>query len=254
MTIVVASKTSEGLIFGSDSAVSLTTSTGDILNIYEYGEKLYPLEEYPIGILSWGVGSIGNRSIKSLISEFGNELAPASEIDEYRVEKIAEDLFNFLRQRHLQERVRSSLGIIIGGYSTHAFFPEEYIFVIPGDEGIRTVFPDLNGKPVFGSIWKGVTKPITRVLYGFDPDVIRILKANQQLSKQEKTQLEGLQYYITSGDMPLQDGIDLVKFLVGMVVGITRFSIGAPTCGGHIDIAVVTREGFKWVTRKELRG
>lgn len=260
MTIVVALKTSEGLILGSDSAVSLTNSKGEILNVYEYAEKLCQLKDYPIGILTWGAGSIGDRSIKSLINEFGSQLMSAEKVEaaytapKYTVREITGKLRDFFKKKYDEEGGQASLGIYIGGYSENGFFPEGYEFQIPDDDKIERIFPDENGKPAFGVIWRGITGPITRLLKGYDVRVLRVLRRGKALTEKQKKKLGLLVYNITYGDMPLQDGIDFVKLLVSTVIGISRFGIGAPTCGGDIDIAVVTREGFEWIKRKGLKG
>jgi len=50
--------------------------------------------------------------------------------------------------------------------------------------------------------------------------------------------------------MPLQDAIDLAVYLVEMTIGRYRFAVGAPVCGGEVDVAVITPRGFTWVSRK----
>ena len=51
--------------------------------------------------------------------------------------------------------------------------------------------------------------------------------------------------------MPLQDAIDLVKYMVDVTVGFVRFIPGAPTVAEPTDVAAITRhEGFRWVRRK----
>lgn len=51
--------------------------------------------------------------------------------------------------------------------------------------------------------------------------------------------------------MPIQDAIDLVRYLVQGTEGWTRFKPGAPTVHEPIDIAAITyHEGFRWVQRK----
>jgi hypothetical protein len=51
--------------------------------------------------------------------------------------------------------------------------------------------------------------------------------------------------------MPIQDAIDLAEFLVDLTIKWKRFTPGAPTVGGPIEIAAITKhEGFKWIRRK----
>ncbi len=51
--------------------------------------------------------------------------------------------------------------------------------------------------------------------------------------------------------MPIQDAIDLARFLVDTSITFARFMPGAPTVGGPVELAAITKhEGFKWVSRK----
>ena len=53
---------------------------------------------------------------------------------------------------------------------------------------------------------------------------------------------------------PIQDAIDLARFLVDVTKGFIRFSITkAKSVGGPIEIAVITKHvGFQWVQRKHF--
>lgn len=53
---------------------------------------------------------------------------------------------------------------------------------------------------------------------------------------------------------PIQDAIDLARFMVETTKGFIRFAITRKkTVGGPIEIVVITKhEGFKWVQRKHF--
>lgn len=51
--------------------------------------------------------------------------------------------------------------------------------------------------------------------------------------------------------MPLQDAIDLAAFLANVTIGHSRFVIGPPVYGGHVDVAAITHNGFSWVRQKK---
>jgi hypothetical protein len=53
--------------------------------------------------------------------------------------------------------------------------------------------------------------------------------------------------------MPLQDAIDYAVYLVNVVIGRFRFTVGPAVCGGDIDVAVVTPDAFTWIRRKSWR-
>ncbi|MFL5540780.1 MAG: hypothetical protein ACJ8J0_17440, partial [Longimicrobiaceae bacterium] len=53
-------------------------------------------------------------------------------------------------------------------------------------------------------------------------------------------------------EAPIQDAIDLVRYLAEVVAGYVRFAPGALTVAPPIDVAVITvHDGFQWVARKQ---
>lgn len=53
--------------------------------------------------------------------------------------------------------------------------------------------------------------------------------------------------------LPLQDAIDYAIFLIDTTIKFQRFTPMTPTCGGSIDLAVITHHsGFQWIKKKEL--
>ena len=79
MTICVAVKVAEGLVFAADSTTSLEGRKVDdqgnmvqagIVQTFEHASKVTQVKDYPIGVMSWGAASIGPRTIQSLIMEF----------------------------------------------------------------------------------------------------------------------------------------------------------------------------------------
>lgn len=68
--------------------------------------------------------------------------------------------------------------------------------------------------------------------------------ANQIIQQQ-------LQAQVIQEAMPFQDALDLAEFLVDLTIRYTRFTPGAGTVGGPIELAGITKhEGFKWIKRK----
>src|ERR1700731_4114299 len=51
--------------------------------------------------------------------------------------------------------------------------------------------------------------------------------------------------------MPIQDAVDLARFLVEATINFVKFSVARPkTVGGPIGIAAITKhEGFRWFQR-----
>jgi len=50
--------------------------------------------------------------------------------------------------------------------------------------------------------------------------------------------------------MPLKDGIDLAEFLIDLTIKYERFKDGIQTCGGPIDVLVITKDDIFWHKHK----
>jgi len=267
MTIVVAVKVNDGLVLAADSAVAVHGGPAGqppgILKTYDYGRKLSHIKDYPIGTLSWGISLLGSRTIESLINEyeFGLPSARDEAAKGFTVRRIADGLRDFLLKRYeahygpLSPDEQPPLGVFVCGYSDGEYFPEQYLFefpVIPDLQARRP--PKENGEPDLGVDWFGLTDAITRLIKGADLRLGAALSKRLQISQEEVWQwLAPFEYPIAFEGMPLQDAIDLAVYLVEMTIGRYRFAVGAPVCGGEVDVAVITPRGFTWVYRKNWR-
>ncbi len=264
MTIVVAVKVNDGLILAADSAVAVHGGPAGkppgVLKTYDYGRKLSHIKDYPIGTLSWGVSLLGSRTIESLISEyeFGLPSASGEAAQGFKVCEIADNLRAFLLKHYeaqygpLSPGNQPSLGVLVNGYSDGAYFPEQYLFEFPVTPDLQLRRPDKeSGEPNLGVDWFGLTDAITRLIKGADLRLVAMLAERLQISTEEAWQsLAQFEYPIAFEGMPLQDAIDLAVYLVEMTIGRYRFAVGAPLCGGEVDVAVITPRGFTWVSRK----
>jgi hypothetical protein len=75
LTIAVSVKVGEGLVLAAESTSS-SSSEGNLAQSYHHARKLLQEEKYPIGILTYGLGSIGGRNLESVIAEFERTLPP----------------------------------------------------------------------------------------------------------------------------------------------------------------------------------
>lgn len=286
MTIAVVCTLSDGLVFGADSAVTIQGSIQNrlmnvqgVLKVYNDAEKLFQLAAYPIGVVTYGVGTMNQRGMESYVREF--ELRYLKDRDEKRstVEALAKDFYEFIHkeytaffepafqaeQRELKTvpgEQRPPLGFMIGGYSPKQHLPELWEVLAQFDDpamAVKLVRP----RGQFGANWQGFFSGVTRFMKGFEPGAINDLVAffveqkGAQLADADKTALTTLlapyEYVIPFDAMPLQEGIDYVAFLVGIMVNQTRFVVGAPVCGGNIRLGVVRRSGFQFVSETPLR-
>ena len=183
---------------------------------YHHARKLLQLGDYPIGILTFGLGNIAGRNLESLVGEFEQGLVPYDDADPYTVREIAASLHRFIVAKYeiifpppellplgpdpdvagagpgrplvpdephpdspdtTVDR-RPGLGVVLGGYSRADFFPDEFEFVIPF-AGPAEIWPDPEAnRQRYGVRWWGETAPIERLYLGCDFRAVDWFKEN----------------------------------------------------------------------------
>ena len=265
MTIALALKVGDGLVFGADSAVTVTGPAGT--NVYTNAEKVFNLVKgLPIGGVTYGLGGLQNRSMSSVIKDLRAELSdPASphalDPAAYTMAEVAGHVRRFLydeRYRHeypaasnTEAHSAPEMGVIVGGYAPGAESPELWAIDVAPDgtcAAPRCVASEQKASLQAG----GETEAVMRLLTGWSPRILAGMiesgldpnVARQFLTSQPERQL-------FSPAMPLQDAIELVEYLVRVTAGFVRFAPGHTTVAEPIDLAAITRhEKFRWVRRK----
>ncbi len=264
MSICVMVKVGEGLVLASDSAstISGTKITNDgkvtqqgVVKIFYNATKIFQINDFPLGILTWGAGSFVSRTIASLIEEFSNNIAER-ENEELNVENISKELWDFICTKSekfftdIPLEARPRTGFVVCGYTDGNFFPEEYQMIVPIKEPTR-IRKDIDGEPDFGANWYGMTDAIVRFHYGRDEKFYETIEKNLEISKEKMQEFVNhsnkvFQYQLLFNAMPLNDAIEYAHFLVDLVINRFKFVIGPEMCGGDIDLAVITKaEGFR---------
>jgi hypothetical protein len=264
VTICVSVKVAEGLVLAADSAVTLsgtiTTPQGAqtaIIQTFEYANKVTQIKDYPVGTMSWGIGSIGDRSIQSLVMEHDHGLPLRTDNKEFTVRGLADGLIGFITARYESAYGEVSnkplLGFLVGGYSHGSFFAEEYQAEFP-DPTLQVRRPDRpDRRPSFGADWFGQVDALTRLIKGYDGRTLDEL-VNRGADKeivQKWVDDQVSELPLVFDGMPLQDAIEFAEYAVQVVIGRYRFGAGTPLCGGDVDIAVITPTSFKWAQRKQ---
>jgi hypothetical protein len=273
MTIAISLKVNDGLVLAADSASTLIINPAEggpptVANVYNHANKIANLRKgWPIGAVTWGAGSIGAASISSLLKDLRERFTNADgyaewrlEKDTYTIEQVAEKLRDFMYEEKYKAafgewapEAQPILGFVVAGHGANESLADEYQVLIANGE---CVLEPLRPHDDAGVSWWGEPEAITRLLIGFGtqlpdaliehlgvpqeqvPDVLNVLRANLELQ-------------LVQSAMPIQDAIDLAEFLVETTIKLSRFAPGAPTVGGEIEIAAITKhEGFKWVRRK----
>ncbi len=112
-----------------------------------------------------------------------------------------------------------------------------------------------------GTIWRGQTDVITRMLKGVDR--ARLFPTIEELSDEVRKLIDdgfSALEYVHLVPITVQDGIDYASFLIRTTIDMQRFSDGTlgtpgevPGCGGPLQILVVERSETRWAAKPELR-
>jgi hypothetical protein len=288
MTIAICLKVGDGVVLGTDSAASLIGENERYFNVYNTAEKTFNLVKgLPIGMMTFGLGGMAGLSIGALARELRQRLSgedprhPEWKLDHgaYTIEQVADRVKQFFYDELYQaefgplpasdgaiaegaadiDRDEGTpgevapeyplLGFVVAGIPANDYYTQVWTVQIVG--GICHGPECRCDRAVSGVVhfW-GQAEALYRLVYGWSPE------AHQRLVSAGLSPETADQFLVSLTDlahpgMPIQDAIDLVRYLAEVTVGYVRFKQGAPTVAPPIDLAAITRhQGFKWVARK----
>ncbi len=169
MTICVSVKLRDGIVLGTDSMTQIQAPASPggapvVLKAYQNARKLFRVGTLPIGVEVWGIGNFGERTIESLMLEFGPTCSQTT------VKGVADEFYAFIQPKYaalfgaLSPPTQPTIGFFLAGYSDAQPLAEEWEFVLPKDAQPRAVRPNT----VFGAAWRGIEFPFTRLFFGYD--------------------------------------------------------------------------------------
>lgn len=268
MTIAISVKVHNGVVLAADSASTLfgVTPPGQVavVNIFTNARKIFNLYKgKPIGLITWGAGSMGHASIGTLAKDFRQRLMDPSDEkyginDDYTLEDVANKTRKFFFEETYVNEVKDkrgelSIGFIIAGYSKGETLPEEWEINIVKRKCPKPTL--IRKKEDAGISWRGEGEAIMRLVKGYGRRLTNALKEinipDEKMSEILAVFNKHLRVPLSYPPMPIQDAIDLANFLCQATIMYSRFTPGASVVGGPIDIAAITKhEGFRWVSRK----
>lgn len=275
MTVALAILVSDGIVMASDSATTLVqtdSKTGTVVgvhNVYDSANKIFNLHKgLPLGAYTFGAGSIGDASISTLAKDFralltsGRPIGPAKwtfKPKTYTVEDVAIAARHFLFEENYVRAygpatTKPALGFNVGGYSAGKGLPELWQIVVT-QSGTCDAPTPIRGRGELGITWSGDPEAIQRLLLGYGTGMsdalVKIGLPAGDVPAAIKVLQGSLEIGLAPPAMPIQDVIELAEFLVHMTIKFSKFKPGAPTVGGPIEVAAITKhERFKWVKRK----
>ena len=251
MTICASVKVRDGLVLGTDSMTQIwgqdEAGHAGLIKSYSNARKLFQIGQLPIGVMTYGIGNLGPRSIQGLVRDFNSNYSGNAD-----VVSVTQELYRFFNNRYQEQfgdRPGGPLGFFIAGCSPSQAFPEEWEFQLPLDQEIRQVHPT----DQFGASWRGITIPFTRLYKGYDPRIVESLKKESVSEEVIQKIVQGYESPVVYDGMPVQDAINFAVFILQTTIGVATFELGAPSCGGPLQIATVLPEaGFQWIREPVL--
>lgn len=263
MTVIISVKINDGIVMASDSVSSYAHGM-----TYSHANKIVNLwSGQSVGAMVAGDGGIGNESMETLLKDLrkrfdGNDAAfPQWKLDPATttMAEIAKKTLDFLYDEKVaQQDYPSTFLVRICGYS--ALRPQGEIWDINVVSKLANAPQLVKSEYDWGLNWEGERDALDRLVLGMGIE-LPIVAANvfqmpiEEACNSRDKLCDGLRKHLVLPGMPIQDAVDLARFLVQTTIGFVKFSISHPnkTVGGPIEIAAITKhEGFRWVQRKHF--
>jgi hypothetical protein len=313
MTTLAAIVTKDALIMGCDSLASVTVPMVDpfaLLNyfdpdkefeikidetgkpllknfhiLYDYAQslpynhmthvdKLFSLAPLEMGVMTTGLASIGNFTIKNLINQFKSSdkaFKTGKQPSNYTVKSVSERLLKFIYKHYETEFANRSqkpyLEFMIGGYDKQKHIPNILRIYIHENRVEETI-------ESFGIVFGGQMTEIQRIVFGTDSlNKIKLINRTKDLLNHYYEQVlkflkdkdinidipaptienysvfEGWSlnaFDANWGDFSEKNAIACVRFFIEIMIKSQEFSSTLPTVGGDVHVAIITKtEGFK---------
>lgn len=278
MTIAACYVSSEGVVFGADSTVTVT-GPGRSMRHYDHAQKIFQIgEESGLGVAFWGLAALPNTSHRTMVARLSDTLRDAHPVNSVAAAAVGwRDLFWSeyssqlapVRQQAAAlaglllptdpERAelnsllqRFTVGFCLGGCLPPTRDPAAFELLFdPTLTAPPQPRPLAVGVPGF---W-GQPNLIGRLVYGIDPRLFAAIGGSPHWQGTQDQLLELVRAYnlSTVHDLPIREAIDWVFTAIYATNQAFKFSNLPPVCGGPVEIAVITTDrSFRWVRHKRL--
>ena len=285
MTIAACYLTSEGVVLGADSTLTLLPGPGrEALHYFDFAQKIFELGPpgSTIATMFWGLGAVGKKSYRSFTAELADKAKAAGHKSPRDMITLAKELY---QQEYLEllsdpsvsdltDRVRE---LHAKGEERDATENEEYdilqnrlcgFFCLAGRassnqevQAFELGFApceadpgDVKEIPVGQAGFWGCPNLFTRLTVGADRTFINsILQSGKWAGTADELLALLRKVALQRGNAPLRDAIDYVYVVIYTTIKAMKFSQLPQVCGGPIEVAVIsTDRPFRWVRHKDL--
>lgn len=282
MTIAACYVCSEGVVFAADSTWAIPVHAyGEWLTHYfNHGQKILQIgDSGSLGILLWGVQTLGEVSCRTLVAKLADDLntkAPASvkEVADRGVEVFWPEYVAAYAKEHARavelrgkagrtpdedDELEELIDLVAGGACVGGcLLPSRTPQAFEVNFDLSLDAPEGPTQVPFGEIkhW-GCPDLIARLLVGVDANFVDAI-AKSEHWKGTTQQLYEVVAAAKTGlgqpsNLPLREAVDWVHASIYATIKVYKFTHLAPVCGGPIDVATITSDRpFRWVRRKNL--
>lgn len=218
MSIISIVYVPEGIAMAADSRLTgrktRTNEDGSThverFTLSDNAQKIVLLNKCPVGIASFGAAIIKDKTFSDYIRLF--EINDVCEND--TPEAVAEKL-----HRHGEDFPETNFYVC--GY----YEDVPYVYLV-NSRGVKRNNVSTEGAVQYNISWGGETEALVKLV-----NAKPVMDINKRM-------------------MPLCDGIDLAEFMVDLTIKYQRFSNVIKTCGGPIDVLVLTKDAAFWHKHK----
>lgn len=228
--------------FKKDNKLDLLTVEEIATKLQEYINKHYPWEKQL---------DISAQQLEIEAKQNGDKILSLERRDDSIDFKIKQPSGR-IREGHLNIE---PVNLLVSGYNSDGT-TQTYEINAPGEKILKRENNE------FGCTWIGQGDVVSRLILGYDSKLFKvpIIKAMGKKADDDlRTQIRGLEYFIQWSLITLQDAVDLAVFLIKSTSVMQRFADGISMdvgdiqgVGGPIDVALITKDGIKWINKKEI--
>jgi len=254
--------------------------------------KIYDARHTVVAATTAGMGKLNDRPIAGIAYDFaqsvkrGKKMTKVSAVAQAFYDYVRAEYERDQKATEVPEEYWSGLEFLLGGIGKDDKFPVVYRIRMK-DKLLRCECE--NGEA--GMLWAGQADCVEKIIRGYDAQLrnkvdayaaelmnshhkkmsetfVRMLEdvlkaVGQEMPKGVNTDLPPLPAFemdwkqfkvgVSYSNLPLQEAIDFVSFLVLTQAGKQKFAPGLATVGGRIHIGYATKEhGFKFLNEPEL--
>lgn len=242
-----------------------------------------------VAAVTAGLATLSDRTMSNLAGEFHRTSTQGFST----VEEVVENYLQFMMGHYdayysagtTPDALKDDIEFLAGGYGQNDSLPSLYRINLKSRTKTLMYGPSTQGKS--GLAWGGQAVSVQRLLLGYDrglefalvsefdamyqamseraleivQDIVSALNAQMpegiNADLPAKPDLTGIFKKLTVNidfqNMPLQDAIDFVAYLVNLESGKQKFVKGVPTVGGRTHIGLITRsDGFAIINPPSL--